>query len=736
MTNNTPCYGATIQEWGTLDVLMGLTADLLPVVANPKAVVSPDSKMKDKGKVPSHYNRHGHVVGIPEWTRRIAADVDIERWSAQRDYGICLQTRTVRALDIDVPDAMLAERIEARITEVVGYALPRRYRTNSAKCLLAFRLPGDMPKRVAKVREKIVEDDGNTHAAHIIEFLATGQQFIAAGTHGSGARIQWDWHGHEDFPTLTLAQFEAVWAMLVKEFACSPSSIGSLRQRGEHFETADPTAKALYDKGLALDIGNDGQLFVECPWKDEHSMDSGITECAYFPRGTNGYDLGHFKCLHASHADKSDTDFEEALGLRDDMFDLEEPAVALNAKGDVVRPLPGFERDKTGGIKPSLYNLGLALERDDICAREIKYDIFLDEDMIRMPGKSWRSITDGDLAKLRRHLERRGFRPIGKEIMRDALNAHGDDFRFDSAIEWLENLEAWDGVPRIDSFLVQYFGTEDTPYATAVGRYLWSALAGRTLKPGVKADMAVILQGEQGVIKSTAIAALAPCEDQFGEICLGDKEADLARSMRGKTVIELGELRGFYSKEFEGIKAWIVRRFDEWIPKFKERRTKFYRRCVFIGTTNHIEFLIDETGNRRFLPISVLRAAIDALRRDRNQLWAEARDLFMAEGICWQDAERLAKDEHDKFTVRDSWEENIASWLQNSELDGGKPGEREYLKLSEVMYEALNIDARITNSGLEKRASKVLKGLGYERARVRVDGKPTWVFRMSQKIAD
>lgn len=728
MTEKSPRYGATLNEWATFDVLMGLTADLLPTVHHPKAVISPDSKMRDTGKVPSQYNRRGQVVGISEWTKKQADERDIARWTAKPDYGICLQTRTVRALDIDVPDHDTAVKIMAFITERVG-VLPLRFRGNSNKFLLAFKVAGQMPKRVIKVREKVIDAAGKTtEPAWIIEFLATGQQFVVAGTHASGARIEWAWGDHEDFPTLTLEQFEMLWAALEKEFGVAPATMGGLRRRGESFESDDAAAQAIIDKGLMLDIGNDGQLFIECPWKDGHSMDSGITECAYFPRGSGGYDLGHFKCMHAGCAARKDEEFEDALGLRADMFDVVEPVLGEDEKP--APEAPPFERDKFGSPKANLYNLDLVLVRPDLIHCEIKYDVFRDEDMMRRPGGGWRRLSDGDVVKIRKHLERvLGFRPIARELIRDALTAHGDDYRFDSAIEWLnDEVPAWDGVKRIDNFMADYFGAEPGIYATAVGQYMWSALAGRILEPGVKADMAVILQGEQGVIKSTAIAALAPCEEQFGEISLGAKDDKLARMTRAKTVIELGELRGFYAKDFEDIKAWLVRRFDEWRPVYKERLIRYRRRCIFIGTTNHAEFLIDDTGNRRFLPLNVQRADIDRIRRDRLQLWAEARLLFLANGVAWKDAEDLAKDEHDKFTVSDSWGDDISKWLQLDDMGGVKPEAKPYLKMGDVLREALNIDARTANIGHEKRAGRVLRQLKYQSVRITVEGKKQRVW--------
>lgn len=730
MTEKPFCYGATANDWLTLDAWHGLTADLLPVVANPKAVVSGGSKMRDMGKVPSRYNRRGEVAGFPEWTQYKADENDIARWSAKADYGICIQTRRLRALDVDVPDAALADEIAEFIYSVTGITFPMRRRANSAKFLFAFYVEGDMPKRVIKVREKItplVDGDIN-EPAWLIEFLATGQQFIAAGTHSSGARIEWAGGMPDHFPTLTLEQFNRLWALLEKTYACEPSTLGNIRKRGEAFESPDANVNMLDDKGLILGEGNDGQLFIECPWKGDHSMDSGITETAYFPRGSGGYDLGHFKCLHAGCAAHSDVDFEEALGLRDNMFEKLPVVIEHDEVGREVLPLPKFERTKAGDIKNNLYNLDLALQRADICGRSVIYDTFLQTDTVALPGQKRRLLTDGDVTKMRRHLERYGFLTIGKELMRDALGAHGDDYRFDSATEWCEGLPAWDGKPRVAGFLHNYFGAEDTEYASAVSRYLWTALAGRALVPGIKADMAVILQGEQGVIKSTAIAALVPWEELFTELDLSEKDDDLARLMQGKLVAELGELRGLATKDLESIKAFIVRRFDSWVPKFKERAIMVPRRTLFIGTTNHAEFLTDETGHRRFLPIKVLVALIDKILRDRAQLWAEGREMFRATGIAWQDAERLAKGEHAKFTIHDAWEESIQQWLDTVDIDGTKPAAREWLKTSDVMFGGLNIDSRSSNLAAEKRAGKVLRALGYTRAVRRIDGRSTKVW--------
>jgi hypothetical protein len=171
-------FGATPEEWSHFSNVLGLTADLLPVVSNPHAVIAPHSSLSSLGKIPSLYNPERQVVGIRNWPNHLATPEDIARWSEEPDYGICIITRTIRALDVDVTDSGSAEQIRAFLREQ-GCNFPERIRNDSPKFLQMFRLSGHLPKRVMPV------------AGGVIEFLATGQQFIACGTHPSGSRYEW-----------------------------------------------------------------------------------------------------------------------------------------------------------------------------------------------------------------------------------------------------------------------------------------------------------------------------------------------------------------------------------------------------------------------------------------------------------------------------------------------------------------------------------------------------------------
>jgi predicted P-loop ATPase len=277
--------------------------------------------------------------------------------------------------------------------------------------------------------------------------------------------------------------------------------------------------------------------------------------------------------------------------------------------------------------------------------------------------------------------------------------------------------------------LADYFGVDDFEYTSAVSAYMWTAMAGRVLSPGIKADMAPILIGEQGAKKSSSIEALVPSHEFFTEMDIDERrESDNSRKMRGVLVAELAELKGLRNREAEYVKAFISRTHEEWVPKFREFATKFPRRLIFIGTTNEFQFLNDDTGNRRFLPVVTKVVDIEGIKNNRDQLWAEARDLFLATGIAYQEAERLAKFVHAQHMLHEPWTDDIRKWLDTEEDFGITPRQREMLMTGEVMREALRLDVTKKDRWAEMRVGKALVELGYQRVKRRIEGKPSWVY--------
>ncbi|MEO5346865.1 MAG: AAA family ATPase [Magnetococcus sp. YQC-9] len=320
-------YGALPEEWEHFSKTLGLTADLLPVVANPQRSISPNSSLTDLGKVPSRLNSAGEVSGILDWTSKSTAPDAIAKWAGEPDYGICVQTRHIRAFDIDDPGN--ARDIVAVIEGLVG-PLPKRIRKNSGKCLLVFKLAGRESKRVIETGEKTA-----------IELLANGQQFVACGTHPSGARIEWEGGMPLVIPELTLEQVDRVWAELEKRFAVSPSTKSKASDRDTVLNNAllaDPVVAALKDGGYTIRNERDGRMHITCPWAEEHSAESSDSATTYFPQFTGGYESGNFVCKHAHCSGRTIGDLRAFLGI----------STAATDFTPVADPLPEDTKNNNG----------------------------------------------------------------------------------------------------------------------------------------------------------------------------------------------------------------------------------------------------------------------------------------------------------------------------------------------------------------------------------------------------
>lgn len=231
--------GATLADWTHWDLVVGLGSELLPAVADQDAKLSPHSSLKAvDGKTPSEFGPHG-VRGIPKWQDLVATEAQLVKWSADRRLNVCLQARTVRALDGDIEDPALAAEVAAVIAKHVK--LPKRTRANSSKFLQPFRYGGPLKKRVITTR------------AGKIELLADGQQWVAAGVHKSGARIEWEGGLPNEIPEVTPKQLDALWSKLEERFSVEPATetaTGTAEYSGELLTTI--TDEQLRDLESAL----------------------------------------------------------------------------------------------------------------------------------------------------------------------------------------------------------------------------------------------------------------------------------------------------------------------------------------------------------------------------------------------------------------------------------------------------------------------------------------------------
>lgn len=382
--------------------------------------------------------------------------------------------------------------------------------------------------------------------------------------------------------------------------------------------------------------------------------------------------------------------------------------------------------DKQGNLKVTMRNTVVALQR---LGFTFSHDLFRHRKVVNgaMLDDHEGDISDDACALLRKFIiEAFGFDPKAENV-RDAVTQLCLEHTFHPIRQMLDAL-AWDGVPRVDGWLTTYMRAEDTPLNRAIGRIMLVAAVRRVREPGVKFDTIPILEGKQGTGKSTALRVLAgPGNHSDNELLALDTKAQI-EAMEGVWIYELSEMSGLNKSEVERMKAFASRDEDRArmsYARFSEARG---RQTVFIGTTNEHKYLKDRTGNRRFLPVKTGIIDMEALRRDRDQLWAEAARLE-AEGesiVLPQELWAVAAAEQEERLEDDPWQEKLAT------VRGKAVDDEVRVLTADLLSDVLGIPLERQHNGHAKRVTALMRELGWEAAKFKIAGKSPRGFRRAK----
>jgi Virulence-associated protein E len=268
-----------------------------------------------------------------------------------------------------------------------------------------------------------------------------------------------------------------------------------------------------------------------------------------------------------------------------------------------------------GNIRIALLKMGV----------EITYDAFADRMLIAGLDDFGPALDDAAILRIWFLLDQRfHFRP-GKGLLFDVIKDTARLNSFHPVRDYLDSL-TWDDTKRIDRWLTTYAGAEDNKYTRAVGVLLPIAAVRRVRQPGIKFDEMVVLESpEQGTNKSSGLEIIAVRKEWFSDdLPLGADSKRVIESLRGRWIVEAAELSGMRHADVEHLKAFLSRTVDRARMSYDRINTEYLRQCVVVGTTNSEQYLRDTTGNRRYWPVRVKQFDLAALRRDRDQLWAEA----------------------------------------------------------------------------------------------------------------
>lgn len=371
----------------------------------------------------------------------------------------------------------------------------------------------------------------------------------------------------------------------------------------------------------------------------------------------------------------------------------------------------------TGEPRGNIFNALVALRKDPRLAELFTHDLMAKQTLLMrpVPGpvpqivESPRPVRDTDVSALLELLQRAGLETMSKNTLHDAVDARAAERSFHPVRDYLTALR-WDGRPRLATWLSAYLGTLPTLYHEGIGSMFMISMVARIFSPGCKADYMLIFEGPQGAMKSSACRVLGGewFDDQLPDLRHSGK--DVSQYLNGKWLIEIAEMASMDKAEAAALKAFVTRSVERYRPSYGRKEVIEPRQCCFIGTTNKTEYLRDETGARRFWPVSVGTIDIDGLARDRDQLFAEAVHRYQA-GECWWPSAEFEREhitnEQDARYEADAWESPIAVYVDC----------KERTTILDVAREAIHLETQKIGLVEQRRIGAILRKAGWTKSK-------------------
>ena len=372
-------------------------------------------------------------------------------------------------------------------------------------------------------------------------------------------------------------------------------------------------------------------------------------------------------------------------------------------------------KDGVQNIKSTVPNLLIIMEKDKrwkkkVWLNEFSNAIYLDE----------KPLKDTDYTRIKRWMFKQYGVHFSTEIIVEATNYVAEINGHNPLTSWL-NKSVWDGVPRMDEWLVRACGGEDNKLNREIGRRWLIQCIARAMEPGCKADCVLILVGPQGARKSTTFRILGSPE-YFCDTPMDIGSSNAYMQIHRAWIYEVAELDSIRRARNSSTKAFLSAQEDTFRLPYARQTVTLKRHTVFCGTTNKAEFITDETGSRRYWPIQVGKMDTDWTEHNRSQLWSEAVVAYK-NGEKWylenETQEELNKQSSD-FRQFDPWHEIVERYIRANGLN---------MSTTDLMEQGLKLEKYQMTRASEMRVGDIMRQLGFDRVRKRVfgDRKYVWV---------
>lgn len=428
--------------------------------------------------------------------------------------------------------------------------------------------------------------------------------------------------------------------------------------------------------------------------------------------------LQEIKYEFADGIERSETDFEEEINWMTEL-----------------------ESDSKGNYLSTANNISIILANDSRLKGVFRLNSF-DQKRYVVSNLPWRRILkpepvkNVDYSGIRNYIESI-YGITGNLKIDDSLALEFEKQSFHPILEYLSALE-WDGIKRIDTLLIDFFGVEDNIYTREAIRKMLVASVARVYRPGCKFDLVLTLVGDQGTGKSTFIKKLG--KEWFSDTFMTVQGKEALEQIQGAWLIEMAELSGLRKAEVEAVKHFISKQEDMFRPAYARTSETYLRQCTFWGTTNNKDFLRDPSGNRRFMPIGIkadnaTKCIFSEFDEIVDQVWAEAvmlykkgEKLFLSE-----EAESIARHEQARHSEVDErkglieqyldtklpsdWDSKDIyerrSYLQGDELQSKGKIVRDYVCIAELWCECLNKEKEDMSRYNTRELNDIMRALPY-----------------------